>query len=91
MENGQYAIFAQTLRRLVPEAHAEADALYAGIVEAELAMERRGPANSIAEADRAIVEAWEGDARHVQRRLRVAAATPPPSGWDRLRARLLVR
>jgi len=91
LENGQFAIHAETLRRLAPAAHAEAAALYAGIVEAELAMERRGPANSMADADRAIVETWEGDARHVQRRLRVAASTPPSSGWDRLRARLSVR
>ena len=91
LENGHFAIFAETLQRLVPETHAEAAGLYARIVDAEGAMERRGPANSITEADRAIVETWEGDARHVQRRLRAAAATPPPSGWQRLRARLRVR
>ncbi len=91
LENGQFAIFGEVLERALPEAHAEAAALYARIPETETAMERRGPANSITEADRLVVQAWEGDARHLQPVLRAAAAAPPPSGWDRLRARLHVR
>ena len=40
-------------------------------------MERRGPANSLRDADRLLIETWEGDARAAQRGLREALATPP--------------
>jgi hypothetical protein len=39
-------------------------------------MERRGPANSLRDADRALIETWEGDARAAQRGLREALAAP---------------
>jgi hypothetical protein len=41
-------------------------------------MERRGPANSLREADRLIIETWEGDLRAAQRALRAALAAPSP-------------
>ena len=51
-------------------------------------MERRGPANSLKEADRAIVEAWEGDARAARRALREALAAGPLVGVRAAIARL---
>jgi hypothetical protein len=41
-------------------------------------MERRGPANTLKDEDREIVERWEGDAREAQRRLRSDLAQPEP-------------
>ena len=91
LENGQFAIHGAALEREVPAAHGQAAALYARIPEAESAMERRGPANTLKDADRLLVEGWEGDARAVQAALRLAAATPPPTPLERLSARLGVR
>jgi hypothetical protein len=51
-------------------------------------MERRGPANSLKDADREIVEAWEGDAREAQRRLRADLARPEPPAPLRLLRRI---
>lgn len=91
LENGQFEAYRAVLEREVPEAHARAADLYARIPAAEAAMEKRGPANSLPEAERAIVEAWEGDARAVQQALRAAVAARPPSALERLIARLGVR
>ena len=51
-------------------------------------MERRGPANSLRDEDREIVERWEGDAREAQRRLRADLVAPEPGLLARLIARL---
>jgi hypothetical protein len=51
-------------------------------------MERRGPANTLKDEDRLIVERWEGDARAAQRALREAPRAVRRSDWDRLTARL---
>jgi hypothetical protein len=72
----------------LPGAHAFAAELYARIPDAESAMERRGPANSLKDEDREIVERWEGDAREAQRRLRADRLRPAPSLLRRLIARL---
>lgn len=90
LENGQFATHAAVLEREVPAAHGQAAALYARIPDAESAMERRGPANTLKDADRLIVEGWEGDARAVQRSLRAAAAAPQPSSLDHLARRAAV-
>jgi hypothetical protein len=89
LENGQWQIHAATIARELPGAHAFAADLYARMPDAESAMERRGPANSLKDEDREIVERWEGDAREAQRRLRADLARPEPSFVRRLIARLL--
>ncbi len=89
LENGQWQIHAPTIGRELPGAHAFAADLYARMPDAESAMERRGPANSLKDDDREIVERWEGDAREAQRRLRADLARPEPPLFRRLFARLL--
>jgi len=79
LENGQWQLHGGTIARELPGAHAFVADLYARMPEAESAMERRGPANSLKDADREIVERWEGDAREAQRRLRADLARPQPS------------
>lgn len=91
LENGEFASHAAVLEREIPEVHVQAAALYGRIPEAESAMERRGPANTLKDADRLLVESWEGDARAVQAALRAAGVAPPPSPLERLIARLGVR
>lgn len=53
--------------------------LYARVPETESAMERRGPANTLRDDDRSLIERWEGDARAAQRTLRDALNTRPKS------------
>ena len=88
LENGQWGIHGAIVARELPEAHAFAADLYARMPAAESAMERRGPANSLRDEDREIVERWEGDARETQRRLRAGLVAPPPGLLARLIARL---
>jgi hypothetical protein len=88
LENGEFARHRATLERNARAAAAALAALYDRMSEAESAMERRGPANSIRAEDRHVIEAWEGDAREAQRSLRAALNTNPLSGWAALSARL---
>lgn len=88
LENVQYGLHATTLEREIPQAAAFVADLYRRVPDAESAMERRGPAGSLRDADREIVETWEGDAREAQRRLRAAASARPLTAWDRVIARL---
>ena len=88
LENGQWAIHGSLVARELPTTHAFAADLYARIPAAESAMERRGPANSLRDEDREIVERWEGDARETQRRLRADLVAPQPGLLARLIARL---
>jgi len=88
LENGQWQLHGCTIAGELPDAHAFAAELYARIPDAESAMERRGPANSLRDEDREIVERWEGDAREAQRRLRADRLRPAPSLLRRLIARL---
>jgi hypothetical protein len=88
LENGQWQIHGATIARELSAAHAFAADLYARMPDAESAMERRGPANSLRDDDREIVERWEGDAREAQRRLRADLARPEPSLLGRIIARL---
>jgi hypothetical protein len=88
LENGQWHIHGSTIARGLPAAHAFAAELYARMPEAESAMERRGPANSLKDDDREIVERWEGDAREAQRRLRADLDRPEPSFLRRLVTRM---
>jgi len=88
LEMGQWSVHAAVVARELPEAHAFAADLYGRIPAAESAMERRGPANSLRDEDREIVERWEGDAREAQRRLRADLVRPQPGFLARLIARL---
>ena len=62
--------------------------LYSRIPETESAMERRGPANSIKDDDRRLIEGWEGDARAARRSLREVLHARPLAGWKAAMARL---
>jgi hypothetical protein len=88
LENGQWQLHGATIATELPVAHAFAAEVYSRIPDAESAMERRGPANSLKDEDREIVERWEGDAREAQRRLRSDLRRPAPSFLRRLIARL---
>jgi hypothetical protein len=87
-ENGEFARFRSTLEATAPAAFRALLEVYERIPEAEAAMERRGPVNSIKPADKAFVEGWEGDVRQAQRQLRDAVTAPAPSVWALLIARL---
>ena len=91
LENGQWLRHGATVARELPAVHAFAADLYERIPDAESAMERRGPANSLKDDDREIVERWEGDARETQRRLRADLARPQRGFFGRLIARLFDR
>jgi hypothetical protein len=91
LENGQWNLHRKTIERELPATHAFTADLYARMPDAESAMERRGPANSLKDADREIVERWEGDAREAQRLLRGDLARPQPGLLSRLIARILGR
>ena len=88
LENGEFARYRETLERSAPPAAAAVAALYDRMSEAETAMERRGPANSLRPEDRQLIESWEGDARQAQRSLRQALDPRPLSGWRAISARL---
>src|SRR5687767_15794151 len=88
LENGEFTRHAATIQSGLAAAHAPLADLYARIPDTESAMERRGPANSLRDADRALIEAWEGDARAAQRGLREALAAPPLSPFGALLKRL---
>ena len=84
LENGQFELARAVLQREIPRTYAIASDVYARIPETEAAMERRGPARSLKEPDRLLIETWEGDARALQLSLRQAAAYRPAPVWQRL-------
>jgi len=88
LENGEFMRHRATIEIGLAVAAAALADLYARISDAEAAMERRGPANSIRDDDRRLIETWEGDARSVQRELRDALARPPLSPVAALLKRL---
>lgn len=80
LENGEFLRARDLLAgALAPDARTSLERLYGSLADVEAAMERRGPANTLKDADRLIVEAWEGDAREVQRLLRASAAPAAPT------------
>ena len=91
MELGEFEAAREVIEREAPGAYAVVSDVYARIPATESAMERRGPAGSIADADRAAIEAWEGDAREAQRALRAAVAPAPVPRWRALAERLGAR
>jgi hypothetical protein len=88
LENAQFLRFRAVLEREIPDAYASVSSLYERIPVTESAMERRGPAGSIRDDDRATIHEWEGDAREAQRTLRSAATAAPPSTWSAIRKKL---
>lgn len=88
LENGEFVRHGATIQAGLASAHAPLADLYSRIPDTESAMERRGPANSLRDADRLLIETWEGDARAAQRDLRAALASPPLSPWQELLRRL---
>lgn len=88
LENAQFLKFRAVLEREIPDAYASVSSLYDRIPATESAMERRGPAGSIRDDDRATIHEWEGDAREAQRTLRSAATAAPPSAWSGIRKKL---
>jgi hypothetical protein len=88
LENGAYARYRETLERSSASAASSLTSLYERMPEAETAMERRGPANSLRTEDRALIEGWEGDARAAQRGLRALLEPTRAIGWRALSARL---
>lgn len=88
LENGEFARHRATIEHELPSSFAALADLYGRMPEAESAMERRGPAASLREEDRAIVERWEGDARALQRALRDSLSETPRSLFAKLVGRL---
>ncbi len=88
LENGEFARYRETLERDAGPTAAAIAALYERMSEAETAMERRGPANSLRPEDRSLIEGWEGDARVAQRSLRDVLSARPRAGWPAVSARL---
>lgn len=88
LENAQFLRSRAVLEREIPDAYVTISDLYERIPATEAAMERRGPAGSIRDDDRATIHEWEGDAREAQRTLRSAATAAPPSIWTELRRKL---
>ena len=89
LENGEFLRARDLLAgALAPDARTSLERLYGSLADVEAAMERRGPANTLKDADRLIVESWEGDAREVQRLLRLAVAAAPPTNRRSPLARL---
>jgi len=91
LENGEFARYRETIEREAPHVAEVVTMLYARIPDTEAAMERRGPANSLRDEDRQLIEGWEGDAREAQRNLRRSLETGPASGWPAVTARLRSR
>lgn len=87
-ENDAFSRHRTVLEDEVPDAFRALDDVYGRMTEAEAAMARRGPANSLRPEDRVLIETWEGDVRDAQSVLRAAATSAPRSLWRRVFARL---
>ena len=88
LENGEFTRHRATIEAGLASAYGPLADLYSRMPDTESAMERRGPANSLRDADRALIETWEGDARAAQRGLREALAAPRLSPLGALLRRL---
>jgi len=88
LENGEFTRHGATIQSGLAAAHGPLADLYARIADTESAMERRGPANTLRDDDRMLIETWEGDARAAQRGLRDALAAPQLSPLAALFRRL---
>jgi len=88
LENGEFTRHRATIEVGLKPAYVALADLYARIPDTESAMERRGPANTLRDDDRLLIETWEGDARAAQRGLRDALAAPQLSPLEALVRRL---
>jgi hypothetical protein len=88
LENGEVTRHRSTIEASLAGAYGPLADLYARVPDAETAMERRGPANTLRDDDRLTIETWEGDARAAQRGLREALAAPPATPFALLLRRL---
>jgi hypothetical protein len=88
LENGEFIRHRATIEVGLKTAYGMLDDLYSRVPDTESAMERRGPANTLRDDDRMLIETWEGDARAAQRELRGALAAPPISPLAALFRRL---
>lgn len=88
LENGEFTRHRATIEVGLKAAYGVLADLYARVPDTESAMERRGPANTLRDDDRMLIETWEGDARAAQRGLREALAAPQPSPLAALLERL---
>ena len=88
LEMGEFTRHAPTIESGLAAAYGPLADLYSRIADTETAMERRGPANTLRDDDRAVIETWEGDARVAQRGLREALSAPRPSAFQTLFKRL---
>jgi len=88
LENGEFTRHRATIEIGLNAAYGTLADLYSRVPDAESAMERRGPANTLRDDDRMLIETWEGDARAAQRGLREALAAPPLSPFALLFRRL---
>ena len=88
LENGEFIRHSETIERGLVAAFGPLSDLYSRVPDTESAMERRGPANTLRDEDRMLIETWEGDARAAQRGLRNALAAPPPTPLAQVLRRL---
>lgn len=88
LENGEFIRHRETIERGLATAYGPLSDLYSRVPDTESAMERRGPANTLRDDDRMLIETWEGDARAAQRGLRDALAAPPITPLAQLLKRL---
>jgi len=88
LENGEFTRHRATIEVGLKPAYVVLADLYARVPDTESAMERRGPANTLRDDDRLLIETWEGDARAAQRGLRDALAAPQRSSLAALLRRL---
>jgi hypothetical protein len=88
LENGEFTRHRATIEVGLTAAHGLLVDLYSRVADTESAMERRGPANTLRDDDRMLIETWEGDARAAQRQLREALAAPKISPFSALLKRL---
>jgi hypothetical protein len=88
LENAEYLRHRATIEVGLAAAYPPLADLYSRVGDTESAMERRGPANTLRDDDRTLIETWEGDARAAQRGLRETLAAPPLSLPDALLRRV---
>lgn len=88
LENGEFTRHRATIEDGLTAACGPLADLYSRVADVESAMERRGPANTLRDDDRILIETWEGDARSAQRGLREALAAPQLSPLALLLRRL---
>ena len=88
LENGEFIRHRGTIEAGLKGEYGGLADLYSRVPDTESAMERRGPANTLRDDDRMLIETWEGDARAAQRGLREALAAPQLSPLAALFRRL---